>query len=268
MSELILRAIAGGKTVSSLRGPNPPALVCPGCQAVIHEYWEHPLLYLAVQKGWYVGEITGGSAVCDRCNNAYMQRRVSERQTERFEKAGIPLVMRTWTLNTYPGSKHYGKLAEAWLDAPERPDVVLFGPPGTAKTGLTIAIIRQLLDRDLSVKFVRGADMVLQIRDTYAVNEQGKQNKSELNVLSQWCAVNTLVLDDLTALRKSEFFEDTLLYLLDVRQKNNKPTLMTANLTKDERESFFGPVLFDRLREAAQWWHLDGISQRKPFHSK
>jgi len=262
----VLEAIAGpGKTVSSLRGPNPPALMCVGCGKCIHAYWEHPLLKLAVEKGWYQGEITGGSAAYPDCDNAYTQRRVSERHVERLEKAGLPIVMQTWSLTTYPGSKHYLKLAEAWLDAEIRPDVVLYGPPGTAKTGLAVAMIRQLLERNLSATFLRGADMVLAIRDTYRVNEHGQQDKSELNVLAKWCMVNTLVLDDLTALRKSEFFEDTLLYLLDTRQKQRRPTLITVNLTKDERETFFGPLLFDRLREAAQWWNLDGQSYRKPF---
>lgn len=266
MSDVLLQAIVGpGKTTSSLRGPHPPKLVCVGCGAVIHAYWEHPVLKLAREKGWYQGEITGGSAACPACDNVYTQKHIAERQTQRLEKAGIPLVMQTWTLNTYPGSRHYLKLAEAWLDAEIRPDVVLFGPPGTAKTGLAIAIGRQMLERNQSVKFVRGADMVLQIRDTYRVNEQGQQNKSELNVLAQWCDTSVLILDDLTALRKSEFFDDTLLYLLDVRQKSRKPTLITANLLKDEREQFFGPILYDRLREAAQWWHLDGMSQRKPI---
>lgn len=263
----VLGTIAGpGKQVSSLRGPNPPALICVGCGTVIHAYWEQPVLALAKQKGWYQGEITGGSAACDRCNNAYTQQRVAERQTDRLQKAGLPLVMQTWTLNTYPGSKHYQKQAEAWLEAEHRPDVVLYGPPGTGKTGLAIAMLRQLLDRNLSTLFLRGADMVLQIRDTYRVNDAGKHDRSELNVLAKWCEVALLVLDDLTALRKSEFFEDTLLYLLDTRQKQRRPTVITVNLTKDEREAFFGPLLFDRLRESANWWHLDGQSYRKPLH--
>lgn len=266
MSTELLEAIAGkGRTVSSLRGPDPPKLVCVGCGTVIHAVWEHPLLKLAKDKGWYQGEITGGTAACERCDNAYTQGRIAERHQDRLNKAGLPLVMQPWTLATYPGSKHYQKLAQAWLAAEVRPDVVLYGPPGTGKTGLAVAMLRQILERNLSTLFLRGADMVLQIRDTYRVNDQGKSTSSELNVLAKWCEVSVLVLDDLTALRKSEFFEDTLLYLLDTREKNRRPTLITANLTKDEREAFFGPLLFDRLREAAQWWHLEGASQRKPF---
>jgi DNA replication protein DnaC len=264
MSELLTAIVGKDKALSSLRGPNPPALVCGGCQRVIQPTWENPLLALAKKKGWYSGAITGGTAACEACDNVYTQQRIAERQAQRLEKSGLPLVMQAWTLNTYPGPKHYLKLAHAWLEADRRSDVVLFGPPGTTKTGLAVAMLRHLLERSLSVLFLRGADMVLQIRDTYRVNSDGKQDKSELNTLSKWCEVNTLVLDDLTALRKSEFFEDTLLYLLDTRQKQNRCTIITANLTKDERETFFGPVLFDRLREAAAWWHLDGASVRRP----
>lgn len=266
MSELLTAVVGRGREVSSLRGPNPPALICVGCGKVIKAHWEHPLLALAKTKGWYRGEVTGGTAACETCDNTYTQQRVSERQTARLEKAGIPLVMQTWSLGTYPGPRHYLKQAEAWLGAERRSDVVLYGPPGTGKTGLAIAMIRQLLERNTSVLFLRGADMVLQIRDTYRTNDQGKQDRSELNVLGKWCEVGTLLLDDLTALRKSEFFEDTLLYLLDIRQKQGKPSIVTANLLKDERETFFGPVIFDRLREQAQWWHLEGSSYRKPLH--
>lgn len=258
----MLELLAGGgtsrKTTSSLRGPSPPALVCPSCNRVIHEYWQHPLLQLAVKKGWYAGPTTGGTAVCDACNNAYMQGRTVERHAQRIDKSGLPLVMQTWTLNTYPGSKSHLKLAEAWLDAERKPDVVLYGPPGTAKTGLCVAMIRQILDRNQSAKFVRSADLALQLRASYA-----KPDQSELATLAPYLDASVLVLDDLSAIRKSEFFEDTLWTLIDARQKNYKPTLMTVNLTKDEREKFFGPVLYDRLRESAQWWHMDGLSVRK-----
>lgn len=257
---MALQTIAGaGRTVSSLRGPNPPALVCQGCGKIIHEYWEHPLLKLAVKKGWYQGAITGGTGACYDCDNAYMQKRIVERHQHRIERAGLPLVMQTWTLSTYPGSKHYGKLAEAWLEAEVRSDVVLFGPPGTAKTGLCVAMVRELLERNLSVRFVRASELAMRLRASYAAKDQ-----SELGVLQPYLDTNTLVLDDVTALRKSDFFEDTLWTLLDHRQKEQRPTLITLNCTKEERETFFGPLLFDRLRESAQWWHLDGASVRKP----
>lgn len=260
MSRALLDTIVGvGRSVSSLRGPHPPAFVCQGCGKVIHEFWEHPMLVLAKQKGWYSGPTTGGTGACPSCDNAYVQQRTSERHQQRLERAGIPLVMQTWTLATYPGSKHYLKLAEAWIDAEIRPDVVLFGPPGTAKTGLSVAMGRALLDRNLSVAFVRAAELVLKLRASFSAKET-----SELSVMQSYLTVNTLILDDLTALRKSEFFEDTLWTLIDMRQKERRPTLLTVNLTKEEREVFFGPLLFDRLRENAQWWHLDGASVRKP----
>lgn len=259
-----LSALTKGRAVSSLRGPSPPALICPICQVVIHPVWTHPLLVLAKKKGWYTGETTGGEAVCATCDTEAARKREADRRQSRLDRSGLPLVMQTWSLTTYPGSKTYLKQAEAWLDAEQRPDVVLYGPPGTGKTGLAVAMIRALLERNQSVLFLRGGDMVLTIRDTYRVNAEGKQDKSELSVLSKWCEVGTLLLDDLTALRKSEFFEDTLLYLLDTRQKQRRPTLLTANLTKPEREVFFGPLLFDRLRESSQWWELAGVSQRSP----
>lgn len=260
MSRALLDTIVGhGRSVSSLRGPHPPAFVCQGCGAVIHTHWEHPLLVLAKQKGWYDGPTTGGTGACLKCDNAYEQGRTAERHQQRLVRAGLPLVMQTWTLTTYPGSRHYLKMAEAWLNLDVRGDVVLFGPPGTAKTGLSVAMGRALLDRNLSVLFVRAAELVLKLRASFS-----SKDTSELAVLQSYTTVNTLILDDLTALRKSEFFEDTLWTLIDLRQKEQRPTILTVNLTKEEREAFFGPLLFDRLRENAQWWHLDGASVRKP----
>lgn len=259
MSETLLQTITGGRAVSSLRGPSPPQFVCQSCGKIIHEYWEHPLLILAVKKGWYQGPITGGTGACAACDNDWMQKRTVERHQQRLEKAGLPLVMQTWTLNTYPGSKHYQALAESWLEAEVKPDVVLYGPPGTAKTGLAVAMIRTMLERNTSAKFIRATELVLHLRASFNSKEQ-----SELSVLKTYLEIGTLVLDDLSALRKSEFFEDTLWTILDVRQKERRPTLLTVNMNKEEREAFFGPLLYDRLRESAQWWNLDGASVRKP----
>lgn len=257
-----IQAIARGEyhgNFAGFRGPQPPALICMACGVVIHAEWEHPLLVMAKAKGWYAGETTGGTCVCPKCDDDYTNRLVSKRHQERLKATGLPLAMQTWTLSTYPGAKHYLKQAEAWLDARERPDVVLYGPPGTAKTGLAVAMMRALMERNQAVKFVRATDLVLHLRDTYRNHEQ-----SELQIYQTYWSVALLVLDDLSALRKSEFFEDTLWTLLDMRQKEKRPTLLTVNLRKEERETFFGPLLFDRLRESAQWWNLDGASVRRP----
>lgn len=260
MSNPLLDAVLGpNKPVSSLRGPNPPALMCMACGRMIKPYWEHPLLILAKKKGWYHGEITGGTCACPECDHTYVQKRMAERYQAKLERAGLPLVMQQWTLSTYPGSKNFIAMAEAWCEGPARSDVVLYGPPGTGKTGLAIAMIRGLLDRGQLVRFVRASQLLLMLKDSFASKE-----RSEQQVLQSFLQVDALLLDDLTALRKSEFFEDTLWTIIDVRQKELRPTLLTVNLTKEERGEFFGPLLFDRLREGAQWWHLDGASVRRP----
>lgn len=242
-------------------GPRPPALVCKICDATIAESWENPWMVTKRDKFGYTGPIHGGMLVCNGCASGVRRRSAAELLADEQRQAGIPLKMRDWSLKTAPQSP-FLDTARVWLKSAPKVDVVAFGPPGTGKTGLLVSLVRELMAQGVKARFIRTVELTLLLRDSF----KRDSNISERDVLQPFLVAPVLVLDDLSALRQSEYFDNTMYTILDVRQQAGYPTLMTANLHASEVQAFFGAPLYDRLREHAEFWSVFGVSQRKPLH--
>jgi hypothetical protein len=59
---------------SQLRGPNPPAAVCPHCGATVLATYDHPILVDLKRRGLYAGETSGGLVTCAECERDYQTR--------------------------------------------------------------------------------------------------------------------------------------------------------------------------------------------------
>lgn len=200
-----------------------------------------------------------------------------------MKAAGVPLGCVHWTIDSFaknpylkkdPDAMKYAALAREWLGGGgraaqglmRRSDIVIFGPNGTGKTGIAIALLHGMLTQQLTGRFVAVRELMLEIRDTYRSDAES----SELRVMRQYIEPHVLVLDELSGLKGSDAVVDTLVLLVDRRQKENKPTVFTMNLGQDlgpqqaakEIATFIGPTLFDRLRERASFWSMFGKSKR------
>jgi hypothetical protein len=203
---------------------------------------------------------------------------------DEMKAAGVPLGCVQWTLASFektPAFKRdgdamkYAALAREWVfggaerraaGVLRRSDIIAFGPNGTGKTGLAIAMLHAMLEQQLTGRFVAVRELMLEIRDTYRKDA----DESELQILRHYIEPHVLVLDEIGGIKGSDHAIDTLVLLIDRRQKENRPTIFTMNLGQDlgpteaakEIATFVGPTLFDRLRERASFWSMFGKSKR------
>lgn len=201
---------------------------------------------------------------------------------DQLSAAGLPPAWHPHTLETYReafGSsvsvKRHLALAADWVEqSPDtRPDVVLFGPNGTGKTGLAVGLVQALVRRGDRPMFADARLLFGRWRDTF--RDGARETESAL--LADLVMTPLLVVDEATAGGASEWVERTLTLIVDQRQRHRRPTVLTLNLPATDADgralmameyppmlgAAFGPALYDRLRERAQFWHVDGASRRK-----
>ena len=206
---------------------------------------------------------------------------------ELLAQANVPPAMHRWTIGTY--RERFGKSkdaetalsrAEAWLSQPiaERSDWVIMGPNGTGKTGLAVALLRGALDRGHSVQFwtVKHLSIVWRASFDQQLFERRENTRREIELREQIVAPDVLILDEFGGTTLTDFVETTLTEIVDARQKQLRPTLLTLNLSQHDISAgkkrvhervtaLLGPTLADRLRERAQWLPLYGASARRAW---
>lgn len=139
---------------------------------------------------------------------------------------------------------------ERWPDRVEH-GLLFCGGPGTGKTHLAVAILRELAERKgAKVCFAEQRELLKDLQATF----DGASGRSEAEVLTPVLDAEVLLLDDLGAGRTSAWAQDVMHDVLAHRYNRRLPTLMTTNrVTGDEEASAAtseAPSLRDRLGDA------------------
>ena len=222
---------------------------------------------LCDDTGWKTVETDGVSRVtrCDcwrtRVNEqalgaAGIQRRYTHCELENFEQ-------------------HYDSLRNAYRKAAafvEQFPVVdrgllFMGAHGVGKTHLAVAILKAVMrQQGARGYFYETGELLKLVRDTYSASTE----LNEMDVLRPVMSADILVLDDLGVEKTSEWVQETLGHVVNIRYSERRPTVFTTNLIDSEDplhpKSFMyrlGPRTRSRLFEMCDWIKLEAIDARE-----
>ena len=180
-----------------------------------------------------------------------------DRCIEWFNQAGIPGHYANATFQSFDvkGDPIKSSLRQhAYRFAQEfeigQPGILYYGPCGTGKTHLTIAILRHLiLHRGIRAKFVEFMHLLSDLRARFG--ELGSTDR----VLEPLVQVPVLAIDELGKNRGSDWEQSILDELISKRYNAHRTTLFTTNLYPSPEqnqvslESRVGERIYSRLRE-------------------
>ena len=165
-------------------------------------------------------------------------------------------------------------------DPLEGTGLLLIGKIGTGKTHLGVGILKELiLSRGVACLFYDYRELLKEIQNSYNASVQ----TTELEVLRPVFETEVLFLDELGAVKPTEWVWDTVSLILNTRYNNNRTTIITTNFDDQPpggvtspvkaamREETLGDRIGERMRsrlhEMCRIIKLDGLDFRQKFRS-
>lgn len=191
--------------------------------------------------GVSLGLLDKGS-ICHDCRKEidiadYRRRNI----TKVLADTGVGKRYLSCALELFTGGAKYIDWCQKWLANPA--DGIFFsGQYGCGKTHLAVAICRELLlsARLPSVLFVYSVDLLYSIRESFSSDGAG-------SIINKHTSVDYLILDDLGAEKSTEWAIETLSLIIDRRDRNMLPTIVTSNLSLADIEEKLSGRIASRL---------------------
>lgn len=181
--------------------------------------------------GWVVSERDGVSGA-DRCQ-CVAEARVQELE----ERAKIPKTYSCASFDDFDATDPtFGELLKAAMfqikayankyPQTEKPGLLIVGLPGTGKTHLAVAALRQLLTRGHEGVFFDYLNLLDRIRSSYSEILGASDREAYRTALE----TEILLLDDLGAHRVTDWVQDTVTAIVTHRCNHKLPLIATTNL--------------------------------------
>jgi len=162
----------------------------------------------------------------------------------------------------------------------DRVGLLLIGPSGVGKTHLSVAAIKELIKKGVHCLFCDYRELLKQIQNCYNPSVQA----TELEVLQPVFETEVVFIDDIGAVKPSEWVWDTVSIILNTRYNNALTTIITSNFldgpprkagmpaaqavsTDDTLGDRLGERMRSRLFEMCRLVQVDGKDYRQRFRS-
>jgi DNA replication protein DnaC len=160
--------------------------------------------------------------------------------------------------------------------------LLIIGKIGTGKTHLAVGITKDLVNRGVPCLFYDYRELLKEIQNSYNATVQ----TTELDVLRPVFETDVLVLDELGAVKPTEWVWDTVSLILNTRYNNNRTTIITTNFEDQPAAGASGSIsparaatraetlgdrigerMRSRLHEMCRVIKMDGEDFRQKFRS-
>jgi len=220
-----------------------PAQVCPLCEGT----------------GWKTAPSKGGSGTSRndrRVTRCDCQART--RGQSMLAAARIPRRYEHCELSNFDFDGPYRSLAPARMAACrfvegyplDKTGLLVIGTIGVGKTHLAVGMIKELiLSKGISCLFYDYRELLKEIQNSYNASVK----TTELDVLRPVFETEVLVLDELGAVRPTEWVWDTVSLILNTRYNDNRTTIITTNYPNLPERDRLGGQVSSQSREAAKY---------------
>jgi DNA replication protein DnaC len=194
----------------------------------------------------------------------------ARRQREHFDKVmrmrsvGFPeKAMASWTFANDDGSNpELSNAMRKFVDnfqtfQREGKGLLLFGTVGTGKTFLAACVANALIDKGIPCLVTNFARIANEVQGMYEGKQEYYDNLNKFPLL---------VIDDLSAERKTEYMQEIVFNVIDARYRANLPLIVTTNLTRKELQhpaELTHERIFSRLFEMCTPIEVSGKDRRQ-----
>jgi DNA replication protein DnaC len=151
----------------------------------------------------------------------------------------------------------------------DKTGLLFVGSVGVGKTHLAVGIIKALIrDKGIHCLFCDYRELLKEIQNSYNTSVQA----TEMEVLRPVFDAEVLVIDELGAVRSTEWVFDTVNYVLNSRYNENKTTIITTNFpdgpedTESDMDNLRSPSAVERAARRETLGDRIGERMRSRLH--